>query len=173
MTFIIPDQADDALKKMKTEKFDTLGALLHMEKADIDDLALGPKGIVRAVQGAVSELQTVHGHGRGPMAVATTQPQHQAAGASRQQRAIPLDAVLQAATKSGAGGEQPVSEPGRVDTVYLQQEKSDEQSKHLKIVDFVLGAAKVHEEIDIGGATLKLKSAPSRWNLNEHPPPNG
>ena len=181
---------EDVVAALAAEKFNKLGALLMMTLDDIKDFSFEHKGTVRAVQGAVTLLQTQHQ--RGPLATATvwnagqdkspaqSLPQAQAAASNAsasgppgkaRDLAVNLDALLGSISGQGRGPGETVTSQ-RVDLnpeVYLQQEKSGEQIKYHKIVDFIPGAAKV-EEVDIGVATLKLKDGTSKVKLDQVSP---
>ena len=53
----------EVVSALKSECFNSNGALLQMTEADISDLNLGKKGLVRCLQGAMCRLQTTHGEG--------------------------------------------------------------------------------------------------------------
>ena len=53
----------EVVSALKSECFNSNGALLQMTEADISDLNHGKKGLVRCLQRAVCRLQTTHGEG--------------------------------------------------------------------------------------------------------------
>ena len=175
------------IEELKSEEFVSLGALLHMTAADISDFNLTKKGHVRALQGAVLDLQMKNT--KGPlfeekmaeqMKISEDKPMAETEQKVKDER-LPLDEIL--GREAGSRDSQKAEKTqGSLKTegdahdyldpeVYLKDFQSVDV-KYCKIIDFISGAASNVQEVNIGdGVSIKLKQGkyklenvtPSQW----------
>ena len=180
------DLANLVVQALVDNEFVSLGALVGMSKDDIEELKLPKKGLVRALETAVRDLQSAYGHGPLlpppvlPRSTAEVIPGESHSIQSQTPSSFPLDDLLGPGRRGTSRQELTVGQgkgiPNqRMDMdprVYLDKHRPGENSgavKVLRIADFIPGGAKT-EEIDLGGATIKLKEGRSRLKLDQISP---